>query len=189
MGRQMRSMIRNLLVGAIGFASCGGNNTGAGGASSLPANASAEQLATALCQWNARCGKTRITCRGSGMGGGGATDAMTRDCVGSIVPVAFEDCYSDTYPEVKAELDCASLTADERALLESCVRTWIGRDCPDQAALDQAALIIESGGIRPAFLDPPSVCHDHAVALAGRCGIPPQLLIRDPAARESAAQW
>jgi hypothetical protein len=148
----MRAWLTGIGMGIV-LVTCGGNN-GSTGHVELSGQTPTEAAAIAarsVCNHDARCGRVRITCSGSGSAGGSGIDASppTSSCVATIDPVVYEECYADANADIAALLTCAAFTAEQINTLEICFDMLAARNCVPQAEADAQARTIEAGGSQP----------------------------------------
>lgn len=119
----------------------------------------ADEVATAACDWSARCGEVSIECGGSSAG--------DTSCTGTIQEVTWASCYEDTHPEILADLRCADLTEEEAAQVNACVNGVISQDCVTMAQLQEHLDRVEAGEEPPPLLELPPECEALAGLFAG----------------------
>jgi hypothetical protein len=96
---------------------------------------------------------------GGGSAGGSGNDAggVTNSCVGTIRPVAYDDCYADANSDIARILSCPALTPEQINMMEICFDMLAARRCVTQAEVDAQALVVEAGG-EPMRDDLPAAC-------------------------------
>jgi hypothetical protein len=164
----MRALWIGIGIG-IAFVACGSGTKGPAPveiSGKTPAEAAAI-AARAVCTREARCGRARIECMGSGAAGGSGSDAgFTSSCMATIVPIPYDDCYADASADIADLLTCAAPTADQIDMLEICFDMLAARACITQAEADALARASEAGNSPPdelpaacaLLMNPPSGC-------------------------------
>ena len=144
----------------IAFIACGGS----GGPthveiSGQPPTAAAAIAAKAVCTRDARCGHVVVTCSGGGGAGSSGSDAgaPTVNCVATIEPIAYDDCYADASGDIADLLTCAAPTPEQTDTFEMCFDMLAARACVTQAEADALARESEAGNSPPPE-DIPAAC-------------------------------
>lgn len=110
----------------------------------------ADEVATAACDWSARCGEVSIEC--------GGTSAGDTTCTGTIEEVSWASCYEEVHPEILADFRCAELTEEQTARVNACVNGVISQDCVTMAQLQDYLDRMEAGEEPPELLEVPAEC-------------------------------
>ena len=144
----------------IVFVACGGS----GGPTHVEISgqtptAAAAIAAKAVCTRDARCGHVVVTCSGGGAAGSSGSDggAPTVNCMATIEPIAYDDCYADASGDIAGLLTCAAPTAEQTDTLEMCFDMLAARACVTQADADALARQSEAGNSPPPE-DVPAAC-------------------------------
>lgn len=120
--------MRTLALGAVLAAACQGEIDLGG----KTREETVRIVATAMCDWWARCGRSVVECVRSSSGG--------LACEGYRRAVRYETCVDDTGSALGRGLSARwPLSTELERRLGTCVQRTIERECPTRSELDRAA--------------------------------------------------
>jgi hypothetical protein len=141
--------MRDLCAALVIFAACGGGES-VDIVGKSP-EAQADDIAAALCSYEADCGDVDIDCTFN-------QTTMTTECTGTIMTVTYDACYADERADIFGDLSQCNFTAAQEQQLQNCINASLDQPCVTQAELDAYVAKLEAGDESAELRPEPPAC-------------------------------